>query len=232
MYTAEYSPAMALTLGTGPFGDQSTGAFTYVEDSPRWIRARVGGQTVADSRRTKLLHRPGRLPVHLFPPEDVRTDLLPEGAVTKHDGLLEIDFGAADEWLEEEEELLGHARDPYHRIDTRRTSRAVRVSIDGRPVAETTRAVVLFESSLPPRWYIPREDVLADLEPSDHRTTCAYKGHATHFSVAGEDAVAWSYEDPLNDAVPVKDMVCFYNERVDIDVDGEREERPQTQWSR
>jgi uncharacterized protein (DUF427 family) len=232
MYTAQYPPAMALTLGTGPFGDQSTGAFTYVEDSPRWIRAHLGGQTVADSRRTKLLHRPGKLPVHLFPPEDVRTDLLPEGALRRHDGLLEIDFGSVDEWLEEDEELLGHARDPYHRIDTRRTSRALRVSIDGRPVAETTRAVVLFESSLPPRWYIPREDLLAELEPSDHRTTCAYKGHATHFSVAGEDAVAWTYEDPLNDAVPVKDMIAFYNERVDIDIDGEREERPQTQWSR
>jgi uncharacterized protein (DUF427 family) len=227
-----YSPVVALTLGTGPFGDQSTGSFTYVEDSPRWIRARLGGETVADSRRTKLLHRFGKLPVHLFPAEDVRSDLLPEGAIHEHDGLVEIDFGAVDEWLEEDEQLLGHARDPYHRIDTRRTSRAVRVSIGGRPVAETTRAVALFESSLPTRWYIPREDVLAELEPSDHRTTCAYKGHATHFSVAGEDAVAWGYEDPLNDAVPVKDMVCFYNERVDIEIDGEREERPQTQWSR
>jgi uncharacterized protein (DUF427 family) len=232
MYTAEYPPVMALTLGTGPFGAQSTGSFTYVEDSPRWIRARLGDETVANSRRTKLLHRFGKLPVHLFPPEDVRTELLPEGAIHAHDGLLEIDFGAVDEWLEEDEELLGHARDPYHRIDTRRTSRAVRVSIGGRPVAETTHAVALFESSLPTRWYIPREDVIAELDPSDHRTTCAYKGHATHFSVAGEDAVAWSYEDPLNDAVPVKDMVCFYNERVDIEIDGEREERPQTQWSR
>ena len=162
---------MALTLGTGPFGDQSTGSFTYVEDSPRWIRARLGGETVADSRRTKLLHRFGTLPVHLFPPEDVRSELLPECAVREPDGLVEIAFGAVDQWLEEDEELLGHARDPYHRIDTRRPSRAVRVSIGGRPVAETTRAVALFESSLPTRWYIPREDVLAELEPSDHRTT-------------------------------------------------------------
>jgi uncharacterized protein (DUF427 family) len=223
---------VALTLGTGPFGEQASGSFTYIEDSPRWIRARLGGQTVADSRRTKLIHRPGRLPVHLFPPEDVRRDLVPEDALREHDGLVEIDFGAMDEWLEEEEVLLGHARDPYHRIDTRRTSRAVRVSIDGRPVAETTRAVVLFETSLPPRWYIPRDDVLAELEPSDHRTTCAYKGHATHFSVAGEEGVAWSYEDPLNDAVPVQNMVCFYNERVDVEIDGEPQERPQTQWSR
>jgi uncharacterized protein (DUF427 family) len=223
---------MALTLGTGPFGDQPAGNFTYVEDSPRWIRARLGGETVADSRRTKLLHRFGKLPVHLFPPEDVRRELLRDDAVHDHDGMLEIDFNAVDQWLEEDEELIGHARDPYHRIDARRTSRRVHVSIDGRPVAETTRAVVLFETGLPPRWYIPREDFLAELEPIDHPTTCAYKGRAKHFSVAGEDAVAWTYENPLNDAVPVKDLIAFYNERVDIEVDGEPQERPQTQWSR
>jgi uncharacterized protein (DUF427 family) len=223
---------MALTLGTGPFGDRPAGNFTYVEDSPRWIRARLGGETVADSRRTKLLHRFGKLPVHLFPPEDVRRDLLPDDAVHEHDGMLEIDFNAVEQWLEEDEELIGHARDPYHRIDARCTSRRVHVSIGGRPVAETTRAVVLFETGLPPRWYIPREDLLAELEPIDHPTTCAYKGHAKHFSVAGEDAVAWTYEEPLNDAVPVKDLVAFYNERVNIEVDGEHQERPQTQWSR
>jgi uncharacterized protein (DUF427 family) len=223
---------VALTLGTGPFGDRPAGNFTYVEDSPRWIRARLRGETVADSRRTKLLHRFGKLPVHLFPPDDVRRDLLPDGAVREHDGMLEIDFNAVDGWLEEDEELIGHARDPYHRIDARRTSRRVRVSIGGRPVAATTRAVVLFETGLPPRWYIPREDLLAELEPIDHPTTCAYKGHAKHFSVGGEDAVAWTYEEPLNDAVPVKDLVAFYNERVDIEVDGEPQERPQTQWSR
>jgi uncharacterized protein (DUF427 family) len=232
---------MALTLGTGPFGERPGGEFnfdapreavSYLEDSPRWIRVRLGGETVADSRRMKLLHRSGKLPVYLFPPEDVRRELIPEDAVREHDGLLELDFHAMDEWLEEDEELFGHARDPYHRIDTRRTSRAVGVSIGGRTVAETTRATVLFETGLPPRWYIPREDIRAELEPSDHRTTCAYKGHATHFSVAGEEAVAWSYEDPLLDALPVKDLVAFYDERVDVEIDGEPQGRPQTEWSR
>jgi uncharacterized protein (DUF427 family) len=222
---------VALTLGTGPLGDRPAGSFTFVEESPRWIRARLGGETVADSRRMKMLHRSGKLPIYLFPREDVRRDLLPEDAVHEHDGLLEIEFGAVDEWLEEDERLVGHARDPYHRIDTRPTSRTVRVSIGGRPVAQTTRAVVLFETGLPPRWYIPREDIEAELEPSDHRTTCAYKGHATHFAVAGEDAVAWTYEDPLHDAVPVQGLVAFYDERVDVEIDGEPQERPQTQWS-
>jgi uncharacterized protein (DUF427 family) len=188
---------------------------------------------VADSRRTKLLYEPQRLPVHVFPEDDVRVDLLPPEAITRHDdGLIEIDWSAPDEWLEEDEPLLGHARDPFHRIDCRRTSRHITVAIGGETVADTRRAVALFETGLPTRWYIPRDDVSAELTRNDgHRTTCAYKGHATHWDAAGERAVAWSYELPLNDAMPVRSMIAFYNERVDIDVDGQREERPRTQWS-
>ena len=189
---------------------------------------------MADSRRTKLLYEPPKvLPVHLFPEEDVRLDLLPEEAVTRHDdGLLEIAWAAAEEWLEEDEELLGHARDPFHRIDALRTSRHVRVSLNGEPLADTKNAVALFETRLPTRWYIPRTDVIAEVARNDeHRTTCAYKGHATHWDAGGERAIAWSYELPLNDAMPVRSMLCFYNERVDIDVDGERQPRPHTQWS-
>ena len=106
------------------------------------------------------------------------------------------------------------------------------MSIGGEVVAETRRAVALFETGLPTRWYIPRDDVLAELTRNESRhTTCAYKGHATHWDVAGEEAIAWSYELPLNDAVPVRSMVAFYNERTKIEVDGELEERPRTQWS-
>jgi uncharacterized protein (DUF427 family) len=188
---------------------------------------------VADSRRTKLLYEPQRLPVHVFPEDDVRVDLLPPEAITRHDdGLIEIDWSAPDEWLEEDEPLLGHARDPFHRIDCRRTSRHITVAIGGETVAETRRAVALFETGLPTRWYIPRDDVSADLTRNDgHHTTCAYKGHATHWDAAGERAIAWSYELPLNDAMPVRSMIAFYNERVDIEVDGQREARPRTQWS-
>ncbi|HYN90939.1 MAG TPA: DUF427 domain-containing protein [Thermoleophilaceae bacterium] len=105
------------------------------------------------------------------------------------------------------------------------------MAIRGREVADTRRAVALFETGLPTRWYIPREDISADLVESEHRTTCPFKGHATHWSAAGEESIAWSYEEPLNDAVPVKGLVAFYNERVDIEVDGEPERRPRTQWS-
>ena len=188
---------------------------------------------MVDSRRTKLLYEPPKvLPVHVFPEEDVRLDLLPDEAITRHeDGLVEITWDAADEWLEEDEELLGHARDPFHRIDALRTSRHVRVSLNDQPLADTSNAVALFETRLPTRWYIPREDVVAEITRNEeHHTTCAYKGHATHWDVGGEKAIAWSYELPLNDALPVISMVCFYNERVDIDVDGEAQARPHTQW--
>jgi uncharacterized protein (DUF427 family) len=232
---------MALTLGTGPFGKSSAGTFNfdppsdqveYVERSPRWIRGRLGDETVVDSRDVRMLHETDKLPVWLFPEEHVRVELLPEGSFQRRHDLIQIDFDALDEWLEEDEPQPGHPRDPYHRIDVRDTSRHVIVRIDGEVVADTERAVVLFETGLPPRWYIAHEDIRAELEPSDHRTVCAYKGQATHFDVAGEDAVAWSYPDPEREVEPIRDLISFYNERVDVEVDGEPEERPQTQWSR
>jgi uncharacterized protein (DUF427 family) len=232
---------MSLTIGSGPFGKASAGSFNfdrpegpveYVERLPRWIRGRLGGEIVVDSRRVRMLHETNKLPVWLFPEDDVRLELLPEGAFQRRHDLIQIDFDALDEWFEEDEPQPGHPRDPYHRIDARDTSRHVTVSIDGEVVAETERAVVLFETGLPPRWYIPREDVRAGLEPADHRTTCAYKGQAAHFTVAGEDAVAWSYAEPLREVEPIKDRIAFYDERVDVDIDGERQERPDTPWRR
>jgi uncharacterized protein (DUF427 family) len=146
-------------------------------------------------------------------------------------------WNALDEWYEEDEPAIVHARDPYHRVDILESSRHVKVSIDGETVAETTRALALFETSLPTRWYFPAEDVRSDLlEPSDRRTGCAYKGFASYWSVrAGDELVedvVWSYRDPTRDAGRIKDRLAFFNERVDLEVDGELQERPETQWSR
>jgi uncharacterized protein (DUF427 family) len=223
---------MAPTYATGPLSPRATAKHVLLEQYPRWVRGRLGGETVVDSTRAALLYESGRLPVWLFPEEDVRLDRVPADAVHRRHDLIHVEFHALDEWLEEDEPQIGHPPDPYHRIDVRASSRHIRISIGGRRVADTRRARALFETNLPTRWYIPRDDVEAELEPSDHRTICAYKGHATHFDVAGDDAVAWCYEDPLHDALPVKGLVAFYNERVDVEIDGELEERPQTQWSR
>jgi uncharacterized protein (DUF427 family) len=141
-----------------------------------------------------------------------------------------------DSWFVEDEQVFGHPRDPYHRIDTYRTSRPVRVAVDGVVVAESTRTVALFESGLPPRFYVPVEDVRADLlEPSDTTTRCAYKGVASYRHVRVGDTLhedlAWTYEEPDDDGRPIRGLLCFFNERVDLEVDGRAQERPVTQWS-
>ena len=127
-------------------------------------------------------------------------------------------FGRMERWLEEDEEIVGHPRDPYHRIDTLASSRLVRVSLDGEVLAESRRAVALFESNLVTRWYLPREDVSAGLTDSDTHTICPYKGVASYYSVGPEQDIAWYYPNPLPEAVKIRDLVCFYNERVSIDV--------------
>ena len=106
-----------------------------------------------------------------------------------------------------------------HRIETHPEERRVQVRINGDTVADSNRALALTEGRLPTRWYLPREDISAELEPSERRTTCPFKGDATHFSVGGEDAVAWSYEEPIEQVSEIRDLVAFYNERVDLQLD-------------
>ncbi|CAM5628814.1 hypothetical protein SCANM63S_06236 [Streptomyces canarius] len=143
-------------------------------------------------------------------------------------------FGRAgrglDHWYEEEEEIFVHPRDPHKRVDALPSSRRLVVEIDGTVVADTHRPVLLFETGLPTRYYIPREDVRLDLfEPTDHHTACPYKGTAESWSWRGESDIpaniVWSYPDPLPAVGPVKGLLAFYNEAVDITVDGERQER-------
>jgi uncharacterized protein (DUF427 family) len=141
-----------------------------------------------------------------------------------------------DEWLAEDEQLFGHPRDPYARIDVYPTSRRVRISLDGEVLADSVRAKALFESNLPTRWYLPRDDVRLDLlEPSTKQTRCAYKGLASYWHVRIGDALyedlAWTYPEPQHDAEPVRDLIAFFDERVDVEIDGEPQERPATQWS-
>jgi uncharacterized protein (DUF427 family) len=149
------------------------------------------------------------------------------------DGYFALYWDKMDEWLEEDEPALGHARDPYHRVDILQTSRHVTVTLDGEVVAESNNPLVLYETGLPPRWYFTPDEVRREmLEASDTQTRCAYKGFASYWSVGGEDDVAWYYPEPTLDAQRVKDRIAFFNERADIEVDGELQERPSTQWSR
>ena len=146
------------------------------------------------------------------------------------DGYVALDFSAFDEWYEEDERIEGHPRDPFHRVDVRRSARAVRIEVDGDVIAETTRARLLYETQLPMRFYVPREDVRAPLHTSDRTSYCPYKGRASYWSVdAGgrrREALGWSYEEPLPDGPPVTGLVAFWDERVDVFVDGTLRPRP------
>ncbi len=147
-----------------------------------------------------------------------------------------LDWQAMDSWFEEDEEVFVHARDPYSRIDILPSSRAIRIELDGEVLADTTHARVLFETGLPPRWYIPKVDVRLDLlEPTTTTSMCPYKGTAEYWSavVNGRrvDDIAWSYRTPLPESERIAALMCFYAERTDLFIDGEPQERPKTKFS-
>jgi uncharacterized protein (DUF427 family) len=139
-----------------------------------------------------------------------------------------LDFSAFD-WVEEEEQVISHPHDPTSRIDVLASDRHVVVRLGEEVLADSTRPLALFETGLPTRWYLPREDVRMDLlEPVDRHTTCAYKGVASYFGVAAHPEVgdvAWYYPQPLNDAVPVRDLVSFWPNKTELTVDGVRDRR-------
>ena len=147
-----------------------------------------------------------------------------------------FEWGSLDHWFEEDEEVFTHPRDPYTRLDILPSSRRVRVEIDGVTVADTTNASFLYETNLPTRYYMPKTDVRFDLlKPTDLETHCPYKGTARYWSVEVEgkthENVVWGYDNPLPESQKVLGLVAFYNEKLDIYIDEELEERPKTKFS-
>jgi uncharacterized protein (DUF427 family) len=139
---------------------------------------------------------------------------------------LRIEWSAADHWFEEDEEVFVHPRSPYARVDCLPSSRRVQVVVDGVTVADTRKPTLLFETGLPTRYYIPLPDVRVDLlEESESVTRCPYKGMASYWSLkVGEqryEDLAWYYPTPLPESIRIAGLVCFYNDRVDLLVDGE-----------
>jgi uncharacterized protein (DUF427 family) len=242
------------------------------EPTDRWVRAKIGGKFVVDSKRALLLWESGTpVPTYVFPAGDVRTDLFVPAAepsarrrlLASHWYDMEVDgrrldrlawryddgplagyvgldwFGrrepGVEHWYEEEEEVWVHPRDPHKRVDAIPSSRHVEVCVGGRTLADTRRPVILYETWLPARYYIPAEDVdLGQMEATDLLTRCPYKGIASYWSV--KDApqgknIVWSYRDPIPAVHMIKDHIAFYNEVVDITVDGAALERPQTHFN-
>jgi len=145
-------------------------------------------------------------------------------------------WGRMDAWFEEDDEVFAHPRDPYHRVDVLNSSRHVRVELDGQLLAESTRPRLLFETGLPTRYYLPKQDVRMELlTPSTRTSRCPYKGVATYWSLrngaeTGSDIV-WSYLAPIPECPKIENLLSFFNERVDIVVDGELQPRPVIDWS-
>ena len=139
-------------------------------------------------------------------------------------------------WFEEDEPVFVHPRNPYTRIDILGSSRHVRIAVDGVTVAESTQPRVLFETGLPPRYYLPMTDVRQDLlQASSTQTHCPYKGTASYYSVevAGHVTpdVVWYYPTPLPESQKVVGLACFYDEKVDVYLDGELQSRPHTKFA-
>jgi uncharacterized protein (DUF427 family) len=265
-----------ISVGRDGKGGMISGAFhrlagdapdLVVESSPKRVRAYLGGETVADSRRVRLIHQRGSLPAYYFPREDVRDELLEPTDHTTHcpvrgearywtvrvgekvaenaawnyhdppddvpdiGGLLSFRWSGMDRWFEEDEEVFVHPRDPYHRIDVLESSRHVEVRVGDVTVAESRRPVMLMETGLPVRYYLPKVDVRTHLlQPSDTRTECPYKGRTSAYWSAGDlgegpgeedQELAWCYDFPLEGLSRIAGRIAFYHERVELLVDGE-----------
>ena len=150
--------------------------------------------------------------------------------------LVRFEWKALDEWLEEDEPIYVHPRDPYKRVDVLTSSRHVEVVVEGVKVADSRQPRILFETSLPPRYYLPLADLRLELlVPSDTTSQCPYKGTATYWSLrlGGrllKDQV-WTYRAPFAEAQKIAGLVAFYNEKVDLHLDGELQPRPRTPFS-
>ena len=218
---------MSLTTGKGPLGAHPAGRFTvpipanvaYIEPFLRRVRATRNGSPVIDSERVLLVHRPGRPPTYAFPEGDVEG--VPAEPEVDTPGYVTVEWGAVDAWFEEDEQVFGHPRNPYHRVDCLRSRRRLRVEAAGLVLVDTTETVAVFETALEPRLYVDPQRVRTDvLAQSATQTYCPYKGTATYWSahVGDEvlDDVAWSYDDPLPESMPLRQFLSFDDSRVAV----------------
>jgi uncharacterized protein (DUF427 family) len=235
----------------------------HIERSSRRVRTYFGGKLIADSEHVLLVYETKRPPAYWFPIADVRMEYLeqsqqpadtirwrllvkdrsahnaarayikPIGYRAALEGHLTFYWDEMDAWFEEDEQVFVHPRDPYTRVDTVHSSRHVRVEIEGVTLSETRRPILLFETGLPTRYYIPKLDVRMDLlESTETVTRCPYKGVARYWSARVGDKlvkdIVWSYPAPIPECPKIQNLLSFYNEHVDLYVDGVLQDRPIT----
>ncbi|GAB2661139.1 DUF427 domain-containing protein [Kribbella swartbergensis] len=224
---------------------------------PRRIRAMLDGRVVLDTTDAIYLWEFPPYPQYYVPLADVADGVLTETGETKmfehgvarvhtagsgkawvyDEGIakdrVRFQWNAVDSWFEEDEEVFVHPRNPYARCDAIRSGRHVKVELDGNVLAESRSTVIVFETGLPPRYYVPRTEVnFEHLTPSETETACPYKGRTTAYWNVGDQAdLAWSYDFPTAPLLPIAGLVAFFNEKVDITIDGVRQDRPITPFS-
>jgi len=196
-----------------------------VEPVSQRLRAWRAGQLLLDTCCAHLYFPDDRHPLWAVPADDLR--LSAPGAFT-HDGLMVLSPEDADTWVEEDRQTYGMPRNPYHRVDALPSSRHVQILAGQAVVAETSRPVLLIETGVAPRWYIPPGDVAwALLEPVPSRTICQYKGEASYFRVRDSDAELWTYRYPDPEAAAIAGHVAAAGPcGVQIIVDGTPEGQP------
>jgi uncharacterized protein (DUF427 family) len=219
---------MSLTTGRAPHSFDPAGRFeppipngaVYVEPFLRRVRAILRGRTVIDSERVLLVHRPARPPTYAFPEGDVDRKLArsPEPAAA---GYVSVAWDAVSAWYEEEEQVSGHPRNPYHRVDCVRARRRLRVELSTMLLVDTDDVIGVYETSRAPQLYVRRQAVRMDrLIASPTVSYCPYKGTASYWSGVVDGTVvpdiAWSYDEPLPECGPIAGMLSFYPDRAKV----------------
>jgi uncharacterized protein (DUF427 family) len=218
---------MSLVAGRGPLSTDPAGRFApsiptdvvYIEPHPRRVQAVLGGRLVIDTERVLMVHRQGHALSYLFHAEEVGD--LPAEPEPAAPGFVHVPWDAVDTWLEEGRELVHYPPNPYHRVDCRPTKRGLRVRVADTTLVDTDDTVIVFETALDARLYVDPALVRTDLlRPSQTSSYCNYKGFASYWSAAVGDTVvddiAWSYEDPPPESLPIKGFLSFDATRVDV----------------
>jgi uncharacterized protein (DUF427 family) len=210
----------------------------HSEPVPRRIRAVLDGEVIVDTVSALYVWEWPPYPQYYLPVADFRPgvaiqDLVAEDHVGPED-TVRLRWDAVDAWFEEDEQVFVHPRSPYARADAIRSTRPVRIELEGALIAESPSPVMVFETGLPPRYYLDRSAVDFDrLVPSDTVSECPYKGRTSAWwSIrAGNhvhDDLAWSYDYPTREMLAIAGLVSFFNERLDVILDGDLLERPKT----
>jgi uncharacterized protein (DUF427 family) len=218
---------MSLVAGRGPLSADPAGWFSpalpddvvFVEPHARRVVAQHQGRLVIDTEHALMVHRRGHALSYAFPVDEVGG--LPHESVAEAPGYVRVPWDSVDAWFEEGRRLVHYPPNPYHRVDCRPTDRGLRVTVGDAVLVDSADTVIVFETSLAPRLYVDPAHVRTDLlRRSDSSSYCNYKGVATYwYAITGDtvvDDVAWSYEDPLTESLPIKGFLSFDETRTDM----------------